>query len=100
LFPSDKNQSGHRRTLKTVWHKTLRRTKIPYFRIYDLTSTYATRLSASGVADEWVTQMLRPGDAKVSKKYSQMRLQMKREALEKINRKANEQRGFDTVKVQ
>ena len=65
LFPSDLNKSGHQTTLKTVWHKTLKRAKIPYFRIYDLRSTYATRLSAGGVADEWVTQMLRQGDAKV-----------------------------------
>ena len=100
LFPSDKNESGHQTTLKTVWHKTLKRAKIPYFRIYDLRSTYATRLSAGGVADEWVTQMLRQGDAKVFKKYSQMKLQMKREALEKMNRHANEAKGFDTVKVQ
>jgi len=69
LFPSDKNPSGHQTTLKTVWHKTLRRAKISYFRIYDLRSTYATRLSAGGVADEWSTQMLRQGDAKVFKKY-------------------------------
>jgi hypothetical protein len=47
-----------------------------------------------------VTLMLWRGDAKVFKKYSQMKLQMKREALEKINRQANEQRGFDTVKMQ
>jgi hypothetical protein len=51
---------------------------------------YATRLSAGGVADEWVTQLLRQGNAKVFKKYSQMKLQMKREALEKMNRQANE----------
>jgi integrase len=76
--------------LKTVSRKTLRRAKVPYFRIYDLRSTYATRLSAGGVADEWVTQMLRQGDAQVFKKYSQMKLQMKREALDKINRRANE----------
>jgi len=45
----------------------------------------------------WVTQLLRQGDAKVFKKYSQMKLQMKREALQKLNRKANEGRpGFDT----
>jgi hypothetical protein len=48
------------------------------------------RLSAGGVADEWVTQMLRQGDAQVFKKYSQMKLQMKREALEKLNRRASE----------
>jgi integrase len=100
LFPSDKNPSGHQTTLKTVWHKTLRRSKIPYLRIYDLRSTYATRLSAGGVADEWVTQMLQQGDAKVFKKYSQMKPQMKREALEKINRRANEPKSFDAVKVQ
>ena len=72
---------------------TLRRAKVPYFRIYDLRSTYATRLSAGGVADEWVTQLLRQGDAKVFKKYSQMKLQMKREALQKLNRQANERRA-------
>ena len=89
LFPSE-NAVGHQTTFKTAWRLTLRRAKVPYFRIYDLRSTYATRLSAGGVADEWVTQLLRQGDAKVFKKYSQMKLQMKREALQKLNRTANE----------
>jgi len=62
-------------------------------RLYDLRSTYATRLSAGGVADKWVTHLLRQGDAKVFKKYSQMKLQMKREALQKLNRVANESAG-------
>src|SRR5438128_575968 len=66
------------------------RAKVPYFRIYDLRSTYATRLSAGGVADERVTQMVRQGDAQVFTKYSHMKLQMKREALEKLNRRASE----------
>jgi integrase len=90
LFPSDENPSGHQRNLKSAWHAALRRAKVPHFRIYDLRSTYATRLSAGAVADEWVTQMLRQGDAQVFKKYSQMKLLMKREALEKLNRRANE----------
>jgi integrase len=90
LFPSDRNLGGHQASLKTVWRKTLRRAKISHFRIYDLRSTYATRLSAGRVADEWVTQLLRQSDAQVFKKYSQMKLQMKREALEKLNRRANE----------
>ena len=42
------------------------------------------------MADEWVMQMLRQGNAQVFEKYSQMKLQMKREALIKINRQANE----------
>ena len=79
-----------RKRSRPAWHATLRRAKLPYFRIYDLRSTYATRLSAGGVADEWVTHLLPQGDAKVFKKYSQMKLQMKREALAKLNRQANE----------
>ena len=87
------------------------RAGIPYFRLYNLRSTYATRLSAGGVADEWVIQMLRQGNSQVCKKYSQMKLQMKREALDTMNRQANEMsgvltqqasgdRGFDTVLTQ
>jgi integrase len=90
LFPSEKGSGGYQKSSKTVWRATLRRAGVPYFRIYDLRSTYATRLSAGGVADEFVTQLLRQGDAKVFKKYSQMKLQMKREALGKLNRNANE----------
>ena len=51
-FPSDGNLSGHQKSVKKVWRLTLKRANIPYFRIYDLRSTYATRLSAGGVADE------------------------------------------------
>ena len=100
LFPSDLNPTGHQRTLNTAWKKSLRRAGVPYFRIYDLRSTYATRLSAGGVADEWVIQLLRQGDSHIFKKYSQMKLQMKREALEKINRRANEMslnQGMDSA---
>jgi len=70
-------------------------TREGHFRIYDLRSTYGMRLSAGGVADEWVTQMLRPGDAKVFKKYPWMKLQMKREVIEKISQGAVKE-SFDT----
>jgi integrase len=52
LFPGESSSTGYRYSLWTAWRLTLRRAKIPYFRIYDLRSTYATRLSADGVADE------------------------------------------------
>jgi integrase len=93
LFPSDESPTKYLKSVKASWRNTLRRARIRYFRIYDLRSTYATRLSAGGVADEWVTQMFRQGDSQVFKKYSQMKLQMKREALERLNRQANEMTG-------
>ena len=99
MFPSSRNPTGYQTNFKKTWERALRKAGLPYFRLYDLRSTHATRLGAGGVADEWVTQVLRQTDAKVFKKYSQMKLQMKREALVKMNRKANEAQpkpGSDT----
>ena len=67
LFPSSRKPDQHQLNFKKVWQTTLRRAGVPYFRIYDLRSTYATRLSAGGVADEWVTQMLRQTTPKYSR---------------------------------
>ena len=98
LFPSGRNPRGYQASFKKVWRTTLERAGVGYFRIYDLRSTYATRLSAGGVADEWVTQLLRQSDAKVFKKYSQMKLAMKQEALRSLNRQAGEEQGSDTLR--
>ena len=46
----------------------------------------------------WIVSAAGQGDAKALKKYSQMKLPMKREALAKLNRQANESgHGFGTV---
>src|ERR1035438_7526984 len=37
----------HQKTLKTVWHATLRRAKVPYFRIYDLRLSVAAKRGTS-----------------------------------------------------
>ena len=55
--------------------------------------------SVAAVADHSLRRSRIQGDAKVFKKYSQMKLQVKREALQKLNKKANEDHpGFDTEK--
>ena len=84
---------GYQQSFKKIWAVTLRRAGIAHFRMRDLRSTYATRLIAGGVVDERVTQMLRQTDARVFKKYSQMKLQMKREALARLNRHAGDSQG-------
>lgn len=94
LFPSEDNPDGYQQTFKTVW-----RAHVPEGRcsvLPDLRSEINVRnpLSAGGVADADAA----PGDAKVFKKYSQMKLQMKREALQKLNRYANESgKGSGTI---
>jgi hypothetical protein len=76
---SSKSPTGYETNFKKTWERTLWKAGIP------------TLLPAGGVADEWVTQLLGQTDAKVFQKYSQMKLQMKREALTKLNRHANGQ---------
>jgi hypothetical protein len=47
LFPNPDNPAGYQASFKKVWATTLRKARVPYFRIYDLRSTYAARLSAA-----------------------------------------------------
>ena len=101
LFPTTQapTKKPYITTLKTTWTSTLKRAGIPYFPLYHLRHTFATRLSAGGVSDHFVTLMLRQGDAQVFKRYSQAKLNMMREALAKLDRSANEHRTtFGTAK--
>lgn len=96
--PSKRAKKPYITSLRKIWEKTLRRADVPYFPLYHLRHTFATRLSAGGVADHFVTQMLRQSDSRVFKRYSQAKLMMMREALAKIDRQANEHgAGFSTV---
>lgn len=101
LFPTTKigAKKPYITNLRKVWAGTLKRAGVPYFALYELRHTFATRLSAGGVADHMVTQMLRQGDADVFKLYSQAKLGMMREALAKLDRKANERRISSTEKA-
>ena len=75
------------------------------------TATSPSNHTGRSPRKEWVVQLLRQGNSDVFKKYSQMKLTMKREALQQINRRANEMTideapaapvygGFGTVLVQ
>jgi integrase len=92
LFPrlTARGRKPYIGSLKKVWGNVLQRAGVRHFALYELRHTFATRLSAGGVSDHFVTQMLRQGDADVFKRYSQAKLVMMREALEKLDRSANE----------
>lgn len=102
VFPSPNRRAKkpYFTALRKPWANTLRRAGVPYFSLYELRHTFATRLSAGGVADHFVTQMLRQSDSKVFKRYSQAKLNMMREALERLDRHASEHGGiFSTAKL-
>jgi integrase len=72
---------------------------VAHFPLYHLRHTLASRLSAGGVSDHFVTLMLRQGDSQVFKRYSQAKLNMMREALAQLDRRANEHgKTFGTPK--
>ena len=100
LFPSPRTtgRKPHITNLRKIWASTLKKAGVPYFSLYELRHTFASRLSAGGVADHFVTQMLRQGDAAVFKRYSQAKLNMMREALARLDRKANEHENSGTEK--
>ncbi len=101
LFPrlTERGSRPYLCSVKKAWSTALRRAGVPYFSLYELRHTFATRLSAGGVADHFVTLMLRQGDAGVFKRYGQAKLNMMREALGKLDRSANERPViFGTVK--
>ena len=88
--PSRRAKKPHITRFCKAWASTLKRAGVPHFPIYHLRHTFATRLSAGGVADHFVTQMLRQGDSAVFKRYSHAKLNMMREALGRLDRHANE----------
>ena len=83
LFPTPVvgSRKPYIQSLKKTWSTTLEKAGVRYFPLYHLRHTFASRLSAGGVADRFVTLLLRQGDATVFKKYSHADLQMKRDAL-------------------
>ncbi len=99
LFPrlTERGSKPYLCNVKKAWSTALRRATVPHFSLYELRHTFATRLSAVGVSDRFVTLMLRQGDAEAFKGYSQAKLNMMREALDKLDRRANEHgKGFGT----
>ena len=99
LFPSPRpGRKPHLTTIKKCWAATLEKAGVPHFPLYEMRHTFATRLSAGGVPDHFVSQLLRQDDPLVFKRYSQAKLNMMREALDRMDRQANEhERGFGTA---
>jgi integrase len=58
VFPNPRSSTGHLRVVRKTWATTLKLAGIPYFPIYNLRATFASRLSAAGAPDNFVAQML------------------------------------------
>lgn len=58
VFFNPQNPARHIRSVKTAWHNALRAAGLAHFPIYNCRHTFATRLSAAGVPDAIIDQLL------------------------------------------
>jgi integrase len=57
VFPAS-DRSKHLKGVRRPWTSALKQAKVAFFPIYNLRATFASRLSAAGVPDVFVSQMM------------------------------------------
>lgn len=84
VFPNMHNPNKPRNEIRYAWAKTLVDAKVEHFWTYNLRHTYASRLSAAGVADLFVAQMIGHSTPGILQKYSKAIDEYRREAVRKL----------------
>jgi integrase len=67
-----------------AWAATLKKAGIPFFPIYNLRHTFATRLTVAGVAGLTVAQMLGHSSTQIVPRYAQVLDQNRLDAMKKL----------------
>jgi integrase len=70
--------------VKRAWRTALKSAGIPYFPVYSLRATFASRLSASGTPDLFVAQMLGHSGTSILHVYAKAIDESRREAIKKF----------------
>lgn len=91
VFPNMWAPTKPRNDIRHTWTKTLESAGLPYFWLYNLRHTYASRLSAAGVSDLFVAQMIGHNSPGILQKYSKAIDEYRREAVRKLERMRSEQ---------
>jgi len=86
VFPNMWAPTKPRHDIRYAWAKTLESARIPYFWLYNLRHSYASRLSAAGVSDLFVAQMIGHNSPGILQKYSKAIDEYHRDAVRKLER--------------
>ena len=84
VFPNFRTPGQPIRDIRKSWAKTLKAAKLEYFWLYHLRHSYASRLSAAGVSDLFVTQMIGHSTPSILRKYSKAIDEYRRDAVRKL----------------
>src|SRR5262249_52754081 len=84
VFPNFRAPGQPTRDIRKTWVKALKGAGIEYFWIYNLRHTFASRLSAAGVSDLFVTQMIGHSTPSILQKYSKAIDEYRRDTVRKL----------------
>jgi len=84
VFPNMRDVARPLKDIRRSWAKALKAAKMEYFWIYNLRHTFASRLSAAGVSDLFVAQMIGHSSPSIVQTYAKAIDEYKREAICKL----------------
>lgn len=84
VFPNVRNPDRHLTQIRRSWVKALKLAGIPYFWLYNLRHTFASRLSAAGVSDLFVAQMMGHSSPSIVHTYAKAIDEYRRDAIRKM----------------
>src|SRR5580704_6852692 len=83
VFFNPGKQSTHLQSVRKVWASALKKASVAPFHLYDLRATFASRLSAAGVPDVFVSQMMGHAGG-LLQTYSKAIVEYRRDAIRKL----------------
>jgi integrase len=84
VFPNLREPAKPIKDVRHSWEKALKDAKLEYFWIYNLRHTFASRLSAAGVSDLFVAQMIGHSSPSILQKYVKVIDEYRRDAVRKL----------------
>lgn len=84
VFPNFRVPNQPMRDIRQSWANALKDAELEYFWVYNLRHTFASRLSAAGVSDLFVAQMIGHSTPSILQRYSKAIDEYRRDAIHKL----------------
>lgn len=90
VFGNPSNPALHLKSVRKTWCRALKLAGLPYFPIYNLRATFASRLSAAGASDNTVAGMLGHSSPSIVGTYAKIVDEFRHQAIQKLEKLRND----------